>query len=149
MQEDDIEVEDEKRRKALKRRLDALRLSNEALEKLWPRIQPIMRDKEGRPWFIKPVDPRRIAYTRNPKSIKPAPVDLKEIGRAKAYIKYGYYGLFKPSIAECLASLPTKLAADCSAFEIVGKSESAADLMEEQDAFDVGYQICIVAYYGR
>lgn len=58
---------------------------------------------------------------------------------------YGYYGMFKPSIAEVLAQAPEDLG-EYVAFSIEGPS-TADDLGRDQAAFDAGFHVATVTYY--
>jgi hypothetical protein len=123
--------------------------TDDKLAERWPRIQPIVRNAAGEPWFIEPVDPSEVSYIWSPVLKAPAPAGLQEIARGRAFISFGYHGIFKPSIRECLAFLPAEHEAECIAFEIVAQPEDAADLQAERTALDMGYHVCEVAYYGR
>lgn len=58
---------------------------------------------------------------------------------------FGYYGMFKPSIAEVLAQAPDDLH-EYVAFSIQGP-EDADDLGRDQAALDAGFHVATVTYY--
>jgi len=149
---EEYEAEEQARKERVanwKKKIEGMQLSPEELARRWPRIQPIVRDKDGKPWFIDQDDPIGVAYTWDPKLKEPAPEDYVELTRERAYVKWGYYGFFKPSIQECLTSLPEEFVDACVAFEIVDSPKTADDLNKEKDMLNAGYQVCTVAFYAR
>lgn len=80
------------------------KISDERLAELCERIKPIMKTEEG---FrrIEDVDPRKVAFTWDPKPVGDVLL-LAELGTCTSYHNCGYYGFFKPSIAEVLVAIP-------------------------------------------
>lgn len=81
-------------------------ISDERLAALMARSQPLIQ-RDGKLFTIEPVDPRRTAFTWDPKPAEEA-LGLVEIGRFRCDHECGYHGLFKPSIAEVLSQIPDK-----------------------------------------
>jgi NTP pyrophosphatase (non-canonical NTP hydrolase) len=67
--------------------------------------------------YIKPVDPRGIAFTWDPKKDEKAD-KLKVLRSILTYHNYGHPSLFKPSIAEVLAQIPEDIVERVVAFQI-------------------------------
>ena len=134
------------------RKVKAKEITDEELAERWPRIQPIVR-KEGKSWFIEPVDTDNIAYTWDPQTKEPAPEDMPVLGtNDRVLVSWAYYGFFKPTIRECLAQIPDNLLEQCKAFEITWSPDVAEDFYKDTEsgaAFDSGYHTCTVVYYGN
>jgi hypothetical protein len=126
-------------------------ISDEKLEKLAKRIKPIVRNKNGVPYHIKKVDLRDIAYTWSPKLTKKSPA-FNIISDITTHHSYGYYGFFKPSIAEVIAQIPEEYIDRVIAFEIVRCPETRNDMFgndEGLEAVNAGYQIAITRLYEK
>jgi hypothetical protein len=131
-------------------------ISNERLAELGARIKPVIRfatgerglfqDRHGVAYFIEDVDPRRTAFTWDPKPTTPAE-DLRTVTEVITYHTWAYYGFFKPSIAEVLAQIPGELVDRVTAFEIVQAPETAADLNIDKKAFDAGLHVATTRLY--
>lgn len=91
------------------------KITEERLAELLPRIRPVVR-KDGGLWYIKPVDPRRIAFLWDP-TLDAKVEDLKELRGIHTFHDYGHPSLFKPSIAEVLAQIPADIVDETVAFE--------------------------------
>jgi hypothetical protein len=87
------------------------------LRELLERIRPVV-SFGGVLHYIRPVDPRRIAFTWAPKPGRKAK-GLVELRQVRTLHNYGHPSLFKPSIAEVLAQLPDDIADRTVAFETV------------------------------
>lgn len=87
------------------------RISNERLKALLNQAGPVMLTETGEPvWMVKP-DPRKTAYTWGPTRALRFRPKLVELGKLYTLHTWGYYGFFKPSMAEVLAEVD-KLPAD-------------------------------------
>lgn len=93
-----------------------------------------------------PADLRRIAYTWDPK-FGDVITDIEPAKTVKTLHAYGYYGMFKPSIAEVLAQAPGDLH-EYVAFSIQGP-ETSADLNRFPACLNAGYHVAEVTYYRR
>lgn len=121
-------------------------LSPERLQELVKRIRPIVRF-DDKPCFIKPVDPSKVAYTWSPKKFKSIPASIEVFRTIRTLHTYGYYGMFKPSIAEVLAQIPLEDLNAVVAFEIVKSPETATDLNLEREALNAGFHVAETALY--
>lgn len=121
---------------------------NERIEELAERIKPVVQFGQENRCYIKPVDLFNIAYTWDPKVADKA-TGLKSLCDITTYHTYGYYGFFKPSIAEVLAQIPAEHLDKVVAFEIVGSPKTADDLNREHEALNAGYHVATTRLYVR
>jgi hypothetical protein len=92
-------------------------ISDDRLAALMAQIQPACFDERGRLHFIKEIDPRTKAFTWDPTLTEALNMErYVELGSSLTYHSCGYYGLFKPSIAEVLAQVPEELLSKAVAF---------------------------------
>lgn len=131
------------------------KVDKNVIRKLAETIKPVVSknargevglDVEGNLFYIKPVDLFEIAYTWDPKVTERARglVKLKDI---TTYHTYGYYGLFKPSIAEVIAQIPEELLESVVAFEIIESPTTAEDFNKDLAAFNAGYHVATTRLY--
>lgn len=103
---------------------------------------------EGEPYYVEPVDLFNVAYTWDPKPLDKA-MGLETVCDIRTYHTFGYYGFFKPSIAEVLAQIPEEHLSRVIAFEIVDSPKDASDLNRELEAVNAGYHVAITRLYSR
>lgn len=90
------------------------------------------------------------SYIWEPKFAEPVDYTKYEVlGDVITYHGYGYYGFFKPSIAEVLAQIPANFVEVAAAFEIVKRPESADDLNADIRMLNLGYHTAVVRFYKR
>jgi hypothetical protein len=127
----------------------------ERIRELAKRIRPVFNFGpgvfRGGLRYIEPVDLFGIAYTWDPEPAGKASglVLLRDI---RTYHSYGYYGLFKPNIAEVIAQVPEEDLEEAVAFEIIEHPELASDLSkdeESKEALDAGYHVAKTRLYKR
>lgn len=123
-------------------------VSKERIRELAERIKPVVQFVRNGRCYIKPVDLFGIAYTWNPKSAGKA-TGLKPLCDITTYHTYGYYGMFKPSIAEVLAQIPAEHLDKVVAFEIVDSPKDADDLNRQSKAINAGYHVATTRLYVR
>lgn len=102
------------------------KISNRTLKELYKQMKPVVRfglfgkklepDDRGELYYIKDPDLRGEAFTWDPEATKKA-TGLKKLEDIVTYHSYGYYGFFKPSIAEVVAQIPKKYLSKVAAFE--------------------------------
>ena len=107
-----------------------------------------LKPQDGYLSFIKPPDLFNVAYTWDPKPTKEA-TGLKAVADIRTYHVYGYYGLFKPSVAEVIAQIPANLLPTVVAFEIIQNPETASDLNKEKQALDDGFHVAKTRLYAK
>jgi hypothetical protein len=74
---------------------------------------------------------------------------LKPIRDIRTHHTYGYYGFFKPAIAEVLAQIPEDILEQVVAFEIIKWPQDADDLNKELEALNAGYHVAITRLYSK
>jgi hypothetical protein len=114
------------------------RITNERLAELLVRIRPVCQF-EGRLHYIRPVDPRRIAFLWDPQSDGMAD-NLVALECVMTRHDYGHPSLFKPTIAEVLAQIPEDVVDRVVAFE----TSRNADFDEHSDC-----HVTSTILYGR
>jgi hypothetical protein len=122
-------------------------ITDERLNELFKRIKPVV-EFNGVKHYIRKCHLRTTAYTWDAKKTKEAPA-LKEVRSIRTLHTYGYYGFFKPSIAEVIAQIPEDLIDQVTEFEIVKRPLNADDLNEEKRAVNAGFHVATVALYVR
>ena len=130
-------------------------ISDDKLLELYSRIRPIRRDDDGDPCWVKEFSLERLrgsSYVWDSEDVgeKIADTGLTPIGAFKCLHGYGYYGLFKPSIAEVLAQIPYGFIDEADAFEIVEAPETAEDFRYDafnSSAFDHHCHVSVVQLY--
>lgn len=117
------------------------------------RIKPIMRktndrgDFDGPTFHIEdPKHPDDVSYTWDPVYLKEAK-GLEEIARFECLHRYGYYGMFKPSVGEVIRQIPAEHREAAQYFQITKQPEGAADFAKHQAAFDAGFHTSEVTLY--
>lgn len=127
------------------------KISSVVLHELARRIKPVisfLKDGVSTRYYIKEVSLSSVAYTWDPVKTEVAE-ELVVLGQIITYHTYGYYGFFKPSIAEVLAQIPEKYLGVVCAFEIVAQPQTADDLNENIAILDAGYHVAITQLYGK
>jgi hypothetical protein len=120
-------------------------LTDEEITTMLGRLKPVVR-RDGALYYIEPVDPRGVAFTWDPKTIDEA-VGLKEHGVIHTLHTWGYYGLFKPSLAEVLSMISVSAVIDgVVAFETIGPDD-ASDLNRQWTAVNAGYHVANTILY--
>ena len=120
-------------------------ISDERLEELSKRIKPIVL-QHGIPHYIKLCDLRKQAFTWDPKVTERAD-GLTMIAEIPTYHTSGYYGFFKPSIAEVLSQIPEEHLSSCCAF--MTERATAADLGHQMDVVNEGYHRAMTTLYKK
>ena len=123
-------------------------MSEQRLLELVERIKPVMTFKDEGCCYIKPVDPLSEAYMWDAEPAGRA-VGLKALCDITTYHPYGYYGSFKPSVAQVILQIPPEHQDKVVAFEIVKHPETADDLDPESEIFNSGYLVATTRLYVR
>lgn len=127
--------------------LEIPKISNDRLAELAARIKPVVRNRNGALAYIKPCDLRHEAFTWDAKTTRKAK-NLVKHATIRTLHTYGYYGMFKPSVAEVLAQIPVELIEQTVAFETVGPADADA-LNKESAALNAGFHVATTRLYGR
>lgn len=114
------------------------------LAALVKKTRPLVCNKDGNLCTIKQPDLRKTAFTWDPKGLRKVKGTAVDVATVQTLHTYGYYGMFKPSIAEVLCQMPEGLDAD--GFEVIGP-EDAADLNREHLALNEGFHVATTIFY--
>ena len=93
---------------------------------------------------------RDISYIWDRNEDKRDVVDSNKLEPVEDFLclhTWGYYGLFKPSIAEILAQVPEKTICEANVFEIIEKPETRADVFRYPEVVDNGFHLSKVRSY--
>lgn len=77
-------------------------------------------------------------------------MNKEELLELKSFLclhSYGYYGCFKPSIAEILSQMPEELQENSNYFEITDSPSTTSDFNQFQEAFNEGYHVSKITTY--
>jgi hypothetical protein len=124
------------------------KLTEDRLTQLAGKIRPVVRNSQGVLHYIKPVDLKNVAFTWSPNLDEEA-ISLTPVKTIRTLHGYGYYGFFKPSIAEVLAQIPADIEDRVVAFETHGP-ETADDFYKDEEtkkAFDAGFHTAETTLY--
>ena len=126
-----------------KRKIILPQLSDEELWERYKRIKPIVEYQDNyyqlKPYTMEML--RHQSFIHNSKKDIRDQVDLtnaKVITEFSCYHTYGYYGLFKPTIAEVLQQFPDEGLLEANAFMMSQVPESITDLNEQQEIINLG-----------
>lgn len=119
-------------------------ITNARLAELAARIKPLVR-KDGLHYYIEPCELRSMSFLWEPVFAEPAR-GLKMLVQIRTLHTFGYYGFFKPSIAEVLSQIPAELIDAVRAFEVEGPQD-AAELNRESEALNAGFQVATTTLY--
>lgn len=120
-------------------------ISDDELLARYRRIKPIVNEEELY-YYLKIFNLdqiRDMSYLWSAHEDKRELVDMasfKTIAEFSCYHSYGYYGLFKPSIAEVLQQFPDDVLSEANAFYMFEKPSTMHDLNEQWDIVDAGCQ---------
>ena len=130
-------------------------ISKEEIVERYSRIKPGAK-KDGKLYWLRPFDEGElfnISYLWDDETEEQVqdgeivPIPDKDF---RCLHKYGYYGLFKPSVAEVLTQIDSKLLDTVVAFEIIDSPETAEDFYKDEftsTAFNSGYHVSTVRLY--
>lgn len=118
----------------------------EIITRLTPKGK-LQQDERGSLYFIKPTNPFTVAFAWSPKPIA-RPPRLQELCTITTYHGYGFYGFFKPSVAEVIAQIPKEHLDKVVAFSVKGP-ETAEDLNEHIEELNEGYHVAQTTLYIR
>lgn len=124
------------------------KITNEDLATLAARMKPIAQQNSAPHYIVGSPHLRNESFLWDPVFGEEA-TGLKPLMQVRTYHTYGYYGLFKPSIAEVIAQIPLQARADVVAFEITEPPRLAADLNKQRDALNAGYHVAMTTLYAR
>lgn len=132
-------------------------ITKEEIIERYSHIKPVIRKDDGLCWLRKFSDKELfdISYIWDDNSEKLVekdeiiPIPSKDF---RCLHKYGYHGLFKPSIAEVLTQISPEILDSVVAFEIIDSPETADDFYKDEfttTAFESGYHVSTVRLYKK
>ena len=89
------------------------------------------------------------AYNWEPRFKGPCEENLEILKDISTLHSYGYYGLFKPSIAEVLAQIPDEIIDQVCAFEIIDSPKTADDLNKNIKILNAGFHVATTRLYAK
>jgi len=118
-------------------------ISNEHLAEMLGRLTPVEKVGDGEYREIltekDPQTSRGIAYTWN-KVLTGEPIRLETSGQTETYHSWGYYGFFKPSLAEVMACSREKIPEGATHFWMDMDSPDRGKLLVKPDGHSMsGY----------
>lgn len=120
-------------------------ITDENLTLLSRKIRPLVL-QDGKLMRIEPPDPRNVAFSWSPVVTEPAN-GIVEIAKIRTLHGYGYYGFFKPSVAEVIAQIPEEWIERTVAFSTRGPAD-AAEMNRESEALNAGFHVAETTLYG-
>ena len=121
-------------------KLSIPKISDEKICELSKAIQPLFKTGENKELhWMKPVDPRNVAFTWDSESAGAA-TKVEPYKTIRTLHTYGYYGFFKPSIAEVLAQLPEEEIGTVVGFSTDGPND-VDELNKEKEALNQGFHV--------
>ena len=136
----------------LPERIEIPRIDDERLVELYRILKPIVSVDEIR-YLLKEFtleQLRKQSYIWNRNENKTEMVDPDKLEFVEDFLclhTCGYYGLFKPSIAEVLSQAPEKTISDANTFEIIEAPETFEDVYRYSKVIDHGYHLSKVRSY--
>jgi len=119
-------------------------ITDAQLEALYDLTKPLVKDGKDL-YYIRKPDLRNVAFPWDPKLTWKA-TGLHKVRTIRTLHEYGYYGMFKPSVAEVLAQIPKSLIGRVQAFYVEGP-KTAAELNMHKDELNAGFHVAETTFY--
>ena len=134
-------------------------ISNEEMQKRYKHIKPVITVNGKLHYFrefsLKELSDISYLWNANKDVREEVGENELEILEGRDFVclhTYGYYGLFKPSIAEVLSQIKEHDVHLIKAFEIIESPQTSADFHKDSFtsiAFDNGYHVSTVRLYRK
>ena len=127
-------------------------IDDKRLLDLYKRLKPIVTIDELK-YLLREFslyELRNISYLWNANDDKTETVDtskLEPIQEFPCLHTYGYYGLFKPSVAEVLSQAPEKTIEEANCFEIISYPRTREEIFRYSEIVNNGYHLSKVKSY--
>ena len=129
-------------------------ISDEELNERYQNIRPII-EYNGKKYHLRDFtekELRKLSYVYDTALNITDPVDMSLfVTRPDLEFEcihtFGYYGFFKPTIAEVLAQIPESVIPYVDAFEIIRTPSCWEDFVKNKIIFDNGYHVSTVRLY--
>lgn len=127
-------------------------ISDRRLKELYQLLKPIVTIDEMK-YLLRGFTLQELnnySYIWNSIEDKRDMIDSSKLEKVDDFLclhTYGYYGFFKPSIAEILAQTPENVIEQANVFEIIEKPETRDDVFKYKKVVDNGFHLSKVRAY--
>ena len=136
----------------LPKKLEIPEIDDKRLKELYQLLKPIVTIDEMK-YLLREFtlqELRNQSYIWNCVEDKRDVVDPSRLETVDDFLclhTWGYYGLFKPSIAEVLSQAPENVIAEANTFEIIESPETREDVFKYKEVIDNGFHLSKVRAY--
>ena len=136
----------------LPKKLEIPEIDDNRLKELYHLLKPIVTIDEMK-YLLREFtlqELRNQSYIWNRDKDKRDVVDPSRLETVDDFLclhTWGYYGLFKPSIAEVLSQAPENVIAEANTFEIIESPETREDVFKYKEVIDNGFHLSKVRAY--
>ena len=136
----------------LPKKLEIPEIDDKRLKELYQLLKPIVTIDEMK-YLLREFtlqELRNQSYIWNRHEDKRDVVDPNKLETVDDFLclhTWGYYGLFKPSIAEVLSQAPENVIEQANTFEIIESPETREDVFKYKEVIDNGFHLSKVRAY--
>ena len=136
----------------LPERLEIPKIDDKRLKELYHLLKPIVTIEEMK-YLLREFtlsELRNQSYIWNRDEDKRELVDSSRLETVDDFLclhTWGYYGLFKPSIAEVLSQFPENIIEEANTFEIIESPETREDVFRYPEVINNGFHLSKVRAY--
>lgn len=136
----------------LPKKLEIPEIDDKRLKELYHLLKPIVTIDEMK-YLLREFtlqELRNQSYIWNRHEDKRDIIDSNKLETVDDFLclhTWGYYGLFKPSIAEVLSQAPESVIEQANTFEIIESSETREDVFKYKEVIDNGFHLSKVRAY--
>ena len=136
----------------LPKKLEIPEIDDNRLKELYQLLKPIVTIDEMK-YLLREFtlqELRNQSYIWNRHEDKRDVVDPNKLETVDDFLclhTWGYYGLFKPSIAEVLSQAPESVIEQANTFEIIESHETREDVFKYKEVIDNGFHLSKVRAY--
>lgn len=136
----------------LPKKLEIPEIDDKRLKELYQLLKPIVTIDEIK-YLLREFtlqELRNQSYIWNRHEDKRDVVDPSRLETVDDFLclhTWGYYGLFKPSIAEVLSQAPESVIEQANTFEIIESPETREDVFKYKEVIDNGFHLSKVRAY--
>ena len=136
----------------LPKKLEIPEIDDKRLKELYQLLKPIVTIDEMK-YLLREFtlqELRNQSYIWNRHEDKRDIIDSNKLETVDDFLclhTWGYYGLFKPSIAEVLSQAPESVIEQANTFEIIESPETREDVFKYKEVIDNGFHLSKVRAY--
>ncbi len=136
----------------LPKKLEIPEINDKRLKELYQLLKPIVTIDEMK-YLLREFtlqELRNQSYIWNRHEDKRDVIDRNKLETVDDFLclhTWGYYGLFKPSIAEVLSQAPESVIEQANTFEIIESPETREDVFKYKEVIDNGFHLSKVRAY--